>query len=106
MISDASRFRSSSRIFSAPEVLAVAMLGGAILSRLKPWKWILVSAGPTLALSMLPTLMSRLAARHLPVSTLIKAFGKPAAVRDGGVTRSPARSADAQAVTAPSGKLR
>ena len=88
-------------------LLAVAMLGGAILSRLKPWKWILVSAGPTLALSMLPTLMSRLAARYLPVSTLIKAFGKPAAVRSGGVARSQARPADdAQAVTTSSAGLR
>ena len=57
-------------------LLGVAMLGGAVLSRLKPWKWLLKSAGPALAASMLPALISRLATR-IPVSTLIKAFGKP-----------------------------
>ena len=57
-------------------LLGAAMLGGAILSRLKPWKWLLMSAAPTLAASMLPTLISRLA-RRIPVSTLIKAFGRP-----------------------------
>ena len=82
-------------------LLGVAMLGGAILSRLKPWKWILLSAGPTLALSMLPTLISRLAARYLPVSTLIKAFGKPAAVRDD-VAARPAMPANASAVVTTS----
>ena len=57
-------------------LLGVAMLGGAVLSRLKPWKWLLKSAGPALAASMLPALISRLATR-IPVSTLIKAFGRP-----------------------------
>ena len=57
-------------------LLGVAMLGGAVLSRLKPWKWLLKSAAPALAASMLPALISRLATR-IPVSTLIKAFGKP-----------------------------
>ena len=67
-------------------LLGIAMLGGAILSRLKPWKWLLKSAGPALAASMLPALISRLATR-IPVSTLIKAFGKPANGRSGEAVR-------------------
>ena len=57
-------------------LLGAAMLAGAIVSRLKPWKWLLLSAGPALAASMVPALISRLA-RRIPVATLIKAFGKP-----------------------------
>ena len=72
-------------------LLGAAMLGGAILSRLKPWKWLLKSAGPALVASMLPALISRLVTR-IPVSTLIKAFGKPADERKGGVVRSPPAS--------------
>lgn len=68
-------------------LLGVAMLGGAVLSRLKPWKWLLKSAAPALVASMLPALMSRLATR-IPVSTLIKAFGKPADGRNESAVRS------------------
>lgn len=56
-------------------LLAVALAAGAVLSRLKPWKWIVVGLGPTLFVSMLPTLISRIVARYLPVATLLKAYG-------------------------------
>ena len=57
-------------------LLGAAMLAGAIVSRLRPWKWLLLSVAPALAASMVPTLISRLAKR-IPVKTLIKAFGRP-----------------------------
>ena len=67
-------------------VVGVAMLGGAVLSRWTPWKWILASTVPTVAVSMLPTLLSRVATR-LPLSLLLKLVGSP-----------PARPKDARAV--------
>jgi pimeloyl-ACP methyl ester carboxylesterase len=58
-------------------LLGAAMLGGAILSRWRPWKWLIASAAPALLASMLPTLISRLATR-IPVSTLLRLVGTPA----------------------------
>ena len=55
-------------------LLGIAMLGGAILSRLKPWKWLAITVVPTLLASMLPTLISRVATR-LPLSTLLELLG-------------------------------
>jgi len=55
-------------------VLAVAMLGGAVLSRWRPWKWLLATAGPALLASMLPSLISRVATR-VPLKTLLRLVG-------------------------------
>ncbi len=69
-----------------------AMLAGAVLSRLKPWKWILASIAPSLLASILPTLLSRLATR-VPLPTLLKVAGlSPAAsatLRPGAVAAVP-----------------
>ena len=81
-------------------LLGAAMLAGAILSRLKPWKWLLKSTAPALVASMLPALVSRLATR-IPVSTLIRAFGKPADERQESVMRSPPASSRSSTVETP-----
>lgn len=49
-----------------------AMLAGAVLSRWRPWKLLLVGVGPAVVASMLPTLISSLATR-LPIAALLKA---------------------------------
>lgn len=72
-------------------LLGAAMLGGAVLSRWRPWKWIIASAAPALAASLLPTLISR-AATRIPLSALLKIVGsssKTVRVREAGV---PART--------------
>lgn len=51
-----------------------AMLAGAVLSRWRPWKWLLVSVAPALVASMLPSLVSRIATR-LPLATLLRMIG-------------------------------
>lgn len=55
-------------------VLGVALLAGAVLSRWRPWKWLLASTVPALLASMLPTLLSK-AATRIPLSTLLKLVG-------------------------------
>jgi hypothetical protein len=72
-------------------LLAGAMLAGALLSRWRPWKWIIVSAVPPLLASMLPTLISRLATR-IPVSTLLKLVGSSAAARNASAASAVARA--------------
>jgi len=62
-------------------LLGAAMLGGALLSRWRPWKWIIASAAPALAASLLPTLISR-AATRIPLSALLRIVGSsPSAAR-------------------------
>lgn len=55
-------------------VVAIVMVGGALLSRWRTWKWIVVTTVPALAASLVPTLISRLASR-LPLSTLLNLAG-------------------------------
>lgn len=55
-------------------VLGVAVIAGAVLSRWRAWKWLLASTVPALLASMLPTMISKAAAR-LPLSTLLKLVG-------------------------------
>lgn len=51
-----------------------AMLAGALLSRLKPWKWIAKSIAPALLASLVPVIVSRLSDR-IQLSTLLQAVG-------------------------------
>lgn len=76
-------------------LLAGAMVAGAVLSRVKPWKWIVASVAPSLLASMLPSLLSRIASR-VPPSTLLRLVGGsseparavPTAPRSTGAARS------------------
>ena len=55
-------------------LLGGAMLAGAVLSRWRPWKWLVFGVGPAVVASMLPTLISNIATR-LPMAALLKAAG-------------------------------
>lgn len=55
-------------------LLGGAMLAGAVLSRIGPWKWIARRTAPALLASILPSLAMRLAPR-IPLSTLLQAAG-------------------------------
>lgn len=55
-------------------LLGGAMLAGAVLSRIGPWKWIAKRAAPALLASVLPSLVMRLAP-HVPLSSLLSATG-------------------------------
>lgn len=55
-------------------LLGAAALAGAVLTRWRPWKWIIASAAPALLASMLPTLLSR-AATRIPLAALLRIAG-------------------------------
>lgn len=61
-------------------LIGAAMVGGALLSRWRPWKWLIVSAAPAVAASLLPTLLSR-AATRIPLSALLKIVGASSSAR-------------------------